>query len=254
MSLQIGLLQCDHVADDLINIHGNYPKMFEEMLLAVDPDIEMAVYDLTNNLFPVDLNACDAYIITGSQFSAYDDIPWINKAKQLVTDLYQAKIPTIGICFGHQLIAESLGGKVDKASDKGWGVGVHHWQVKENSEWMVTESPKAPKVSTSLKRLKSFALRASHQDQVTKLPSNAKLFARSDFCPIAGFQIDDHILSFQGHPEFSKAYAKALIKKRVKRIGEKASQKAVKSLKQETHSETVGAWIVNFIRTTTKKS
>ena len=244
MSLRIGLLQCDHVAYDLIDTHGNYPEMFEEMLLAVDSDIEMAVYDLTNNLFPVDLNACDAYIITGSQFSAYDDIPWINKAKQLVTDLYQAKIPTIGICFGHQLIAESLGGKVTKASDKGWGVGVHHWQVKKYQEWMATGSP------SSLMPLESFALRASHQDQVTELPPSAKLFASSDFCPIAGFQISDHVLSFQGHPEFSADYAKALIKKRVERIGEEVSQNAVKSLKEEVHSETVGAWIVQFIRNT----
>jgi len=235
MSLRIGLLQCDHVANDLIDIHGNYPEMFENMLLAADPDIEMAVYDLTADLFPVDLNACDAYIITGSQFSVYEDIPWINKAKQLINDLYRAKIPTIGICFGHQLIAESLGGKVNKVADKGWGVGVHYWEVTENQEWMGKKPPE------------SFALRASHQDQVTELPPNAKLFASSEFCPIAGFQTGDHVLSFQGHPEFSKEYAKALINKRVERIGEEVSQKAIESLKEEVHSETVGNWILGFI-------
>ena len=239
MSLRVGLLQCDHVANDLIDKHGNYPEIFEDMLLATDPDIEMAVYDLTADLFPVDLTACDAYIITGSQFSVYEDIPWINKAKQLINDLYQAKIPTIGICFGHQLIAESLGGKVSKATDKGWGVGVHSWKVIENEEWMGRQSPD------------SFALRVSHQDQVTELPPDAKLFASSEFCPIAGFQTGDHFLSFQGHPEFSKEYAKALINKRVERIGEELSQKAIESLKNEVHSETVGDWILRFIRKNT---
>ena len=239
MSLRIGLLQCDHVANDLIDIHGNYPEIFEDMLLATDPDIEMAVYDLTADLFPVDLTACDAYIITGSQFSAYEDIPWINKAKQLINDLYQAKIPTVGICFGHQLIAESLGGKMSKATDKGWGVGVHYWEIIKNEEWMGKKPPD------------SFALRVSHQDQVTELPPDARLFAGSEFCPIAGFQTSDHFLSFQGHPEFSKEYAKALINKRIERIGEEVSRKAIESLKEEVHAETVGNWILSFIRKNT---
>jgi len=239
MILRIGLLQCDHVADDLISTHGNYPEIFEDMLLAADPNIEMAVYDLTSNLFPVELDACDAYIITGSQFSVYDDIPWIHKAKQLVNDLYQAKIPTIGICFGHQLIAEALGGKVNKATDKGWGVGVQYWQVKKKHDWMGAVAPD------------SFALRASHQDQVTKLPPNATLFAGSEFCPIAGFQSSDHFLSFQGHPEFTQDYAKALIQKRIKRIGEQASQVALKSLKDKVDADIVRTWIVQFIKNNT---
>ena len=242
MNLKIGLLQCDHVAEDLIGTHGNYPEMFENILRSVDPDIEITVYDVINNIFPVELTTCDAYIITGSQFSVYEDIPWIHKAKQLVTDLYQAKIPTIGICFGHQLIAESLGGKVAKATNKGWGVGVHHWQVKERKKWMGAES------------LKTFALRASHQDQVIELPPNAKLLAASEFCPIAGFQLDQHCLSFQGHPEFSKDYAKALINKRLERIGEQISKKALESLQQEVHSKVISTWIVQFIKENLIKS
>lgn len=239
MSLRIGLLQCDHVADNLQGIHGNYPEMFEDMLLGEDPNIEMAVYDLTSDQFPVDLTACDGYLITGSQFSAYDNIPWINKAKLLIKDLYQAKVPTVGICFGHQLIAESLGGKVSKAIDKGWGVGVHSWNIKDEEIWMSENTPS------------SFSLRVSHQDQVTTLPPNTKIIASSDFCPIASAQTSEHFLSFQGHPEFSKDYTKALISKRVERIGKEVSDQAVKSLKEEVDSATVGAWIVRFIKKNT---
>ncbi len=236
MSLRIGLLQCDHVADDLLGSHGDYQDMFSDLLHAQDQDIEVAVYDLTTNSFPIDLHACDGYIITGSQFSAYDDIPWIHKAKLLIADLYQAEIPTIGICFGHQLIAESLGGKVEKASDKGWGVGVQKWNIKSISDWMGINPPT------------DFSLRASHQDQVVKMPADSTLYASSDFCPIAGFQTGKHFLSMQGHPEFSREYANALIEKRVDRIGVDVVNVAQKSLTKEVDNNSVGAWMVAFIR------
>jgi GMP synthase-like glutamine amidotransferase len=236
MSLRIGILQCDHVADDLVDAHGDYNDMFLDLLHAQDQNIEMAAYDLTADSFPVDLHACDGYIITGSKFSAYDDIPWIDKAKQLVVKLYQAKIPTIGICFGHQLIAEALGGKVEKAEDKGWGVGVQHWEIKNQTEWM-RNTP-----------LENFAMRASHQDQVIKMPNNSTIIAGSDFCPIAGFQTGEHILAFQGHPEYSKDYTKLLISGRLKRIGKEVLDVALDSLDQEVDSKNVGAWMVAFIK------
>ncbi|MEE9445161.1 MAG: gamma-glutamyl-gamma-aminobutyrate hydrolase family protein [Cocleimonas sp.] len=235
MSLRIGLLQCDHVADELIDSHGDYQDMFSDLLHAQDQDIEVAIYDLTANNFPIDLRACDGYIITGSQFSAYDDIPWIHKAKLLVTDLYQANIPTIGICFGHQLIAESLGGKVEKAIDKGWGVGVQGWGIKNPSEWMGEDAPA------------NFSLRASHQDQVVKMPDDSKLYASSGFCPIAGFQTGKHFLTMQGHPEYSKEYTNALIEKRVDRIGKGVVEVAQKSLENDVDNSSVGAWMVAFI-------
>ena len=241
MSLRIGLLQCDHVADDLVESHGDYEDMFSELLHAQDENIEVNIYDLTTDQFPVDLTACDGYIITGSQFSVYDDIAWIHKAKKLVVDLHEAKIPTIGICFGHQLIAESIGGKVGKAEDKGWGVGVHHWEVTSQEKWMGDTPPE------------TFAMRVSHQDQVIKAPKGSKIIASSDFCPIAGFQTGEHFLALQGHPEFSKDYNKALINKRVERIGKDVSDSALESLSQEVDDNKVGAWMVEFIRKTRSK-
>lgn len=236
MSLRIGLLQCDHVADELVDAHGDYQDMFSQLLQTQDENIEVAIYDLTSDHFPVDLQACDGYIITGSQFSAYDDIPWIHKAKKLVANLYEAEISTIGICFGHQLMAESLGGKVKKAHDKGWGVGVHDWNIKRESEWMGKNAPA------------NFSLRASHQDQVIEMPADSTLYASSDFCPIAGFQTGKHFLSMQGHPEFSREYSNALIEKRVERIGEEVARSAQKSLQKNVDNDRVGAWMVEFIK------
>ena len=235
MDMRIGILQCDHVADDLVDAHGDYQDMFTGLIHAQDKSIEVSIYDLTADQFPVDLKACDGYIITGSQFSAYDDISWIHKAKILVADLYKAEIPTIGICFGHQLIAESLGGKVEKATDKGWGVGVQHWDVKSENDWMGDNPPE------------SFSMRASHQDQVLEMPADSKLIAGSDFCPIAGFQTGA-MLTLQGHPEFSRNYAESLINKRVERIGQETVDIARETLKEGVDGDKVGAWMVEFIK------
>jgi GMP synthase-like glutamine amidotransferase len=234
--MRIGILQCDHVADDLVDTHGDYQDMFTDLVHAQDNSIEVCIYDLTADQFPVDLQACDGYIITGSQFSAYDDIPWINKAKTLVSDLYIAKIPTIGICFGHQLIADSLGGKVEKAVDKGWGVGVHQWQIKNEKEWM------------GHSKQQSISLRATHQDQVVDMPANSKLIASSEFCPIAGFQTGKHFLTLQGHPEFTREYSQILLEKRLDRIGKETSDKALESLSKDVDADTVGAWMINFFK------
>ena len=233
--MKIGLLQCDHVADDLVGKHGDYQEMFSNLILSQDDSIEMIIYDLTADQFPIDLQACDGYIITGSQFSAYDDIAWISKAKILIRALHKAEIPTIGICFGHQLIAEALGGSVKKEKSKGWGIGVQHWEIKSQPKWM------------GKKPLNNLALLASHQDQVIEQPAGSKIIASSTFCPIAGFQVGS-MLTLQGHPEFSSQYNHDLFSKRVDRIGQEKVDRAKKSLNENVNREIVGQWMIEFIR------
>ena len=104
--------------------------------------------------------------------------------------------PLVGICFGHQVIARALGGRVEKYQG-GWGVGVHNYTVCESL-------PVLPEAE-------ELALCAFHQDQVVEKPARARVILRSDFCENAGLLYDQHILTFQGHPEFSKVYEKALI-------------------------------------------
>ena len=235
MEIRIGILECDHVDSDLQDKYGDYHEMFADLVLAQDSSIEFSIYDLINDHFPVDIIACDAYIITGSRFGVYEDIPWINKAKELIKRLYEAKIPTVGICFGHQLIAASLGGKVIKAEDKGRGLGVQTWEIKSNPEWMNNELTG------------NLSLNACHQDQVVELPENSKVLVGSDFCPIAGFQ-NNSMLGIQGHPEFDTEYTDYLFNKHKETLDEQATQKSKDSFATPANSNFVGAWMVNFIK------
>ena len=74
----------------------------------------------------------DGFIITGSAFGVYDKCPWITKLLKIIKKIADTEIPLVGICFGHQAIAEALGGKVKK-SDKGWGIGVSETFFKNNT-------------------------------------------------------------------------------------------------------------------------
>lgn len=240
MTLQIGILECDHAIPDLVDKHGEYPQMFSNLVRTGENTIEFRNYDLINDEFPTDISACDAYIITGSKFGVYEDIPWIHKAKKLIRELYKQKIPTIGICFGHQLIAESLGGKVIKAEDKGRGLGVQTWEIKSRPEWMgAFESS-------------SLSLNACHQDQVIKLPDDSELIAGSDFCPIAGFQADT-MLGIQGHPEFNTEYTQHLFEMHKDSLEPERKNTINNSFNKTADSNIVGTWMLSFIQSRLKQ-
>ena len=128
--MRIGILKTDSVRAEFQREFGDYPAMFRAMLMASADDIpiEFQDYDVQRGEYPASLDECDAYLITGSRESVYDDKPWIHRLAQFVRELDAAQHPLVGICFGHQLIAHVLGGETRQA-DVGWAVGVHETVV-----------------------------------------------------------------------------------------------------------------------------
>ena len=234
--MKIGILQCDSTNLEFRDEHGDYPGMFISIFQSIDRNIEFSIYDVRYNQYPQHLEECDAYLITGSRYSVYDDEDWIRELERYVLELNKIKYPLIGICFGHQMIAKALGGKT-KLATQGWGVGVHKYKKILSDSWLNPD-------------IENFSLIVSHQDQVTELPEGGELVAESDFCPKAAFRIEDHILSFQGHPEFNKEYSKILILLRKNKLGPKIFKEGLKSLKKPIESKVIVEWIINFLRKT----
>ncbi len=232
--MKIGILETDIVDENVIGKYGSYPDMFSNLLLAIDNSLCFQTYQVINFEYPSAIDECDAYLITGSKFSAYDNEPWINRLKKFIVELVAHRKKLIGICFGHQVIAQALNGLVEK-SEKGWGVGIYSSDVNGHKKWMLPD-------------INNFSLLVSHQDQVVTLPDSAELIAINDFCPNASFMIADHVLTFQGHPEFSSDYLKYIMNKRRKRIGEHAYQEGMRSLSESVDNKEVAQWIVNFVR------
>src|SRR5215217_7450772 len=112
--MKVGLLECDHVREELLHIAGDYRQMFPALFSQVAPDWEFRFYGVCNGHFPESAGECDLYICTGSKFSVYDEEDWILRLKDFVKEIYESGKKYAGICFGHQMLAEALGGKVEK--------------------------------------------------------------------------------------------------------------------------------------------
>ncbi len=149
---------------------------------------------------------CDAWITTGSRASAYDDAAWIRAAEAFIAKVAVSDRPFVGICFGHQLLARTLGAEVKRAAG-GWGVGVLPMSILQQEPWM---TPALPTVR----------MQYMHADQVAALPDGATLLGDAPHCPVAMFRYGARLLGIEAHPEFPAAYARALITDRRARIGD----------------------------------
>lgn len=225
---RLGLLETDTLYDALIDDYGSYGKMFAAFFDRLGGQLSYRHYQVQAGELPQHIDECDAYLITGSKAGVYDPLPWIAALQNWIVDFHRQHARIIGICFGHQIIAHSLGGTAAK-SDKGWGLG-----VLDCKQTLLGSGP-------------TVRLIHSHQDQVTTLPPSATRLAGSDFCPNAALSIDNRVLAFQGHPEFTPAYLQRLLAQRKGRIDSEVMVRALASLTKATDHERVGRYLLDFI-------
>ena len=225
--MKIAILETGKPPGDLAERFGDYPAMFRDLL---GEGFETGSFDVAAGDFPAKVEDHAGYLITGSPAGVYDELPWI---AELATFIKRAKgrARLVGICFGHQAMAEALGGHVEK-SDKGWGVGLHAYPIVRREPWMDDVA--------------MISAPASHQDQVVLQPPGTEVIASSVFTPYAGLAWrDGGAVSFQFHPEFSPDYAKALIAERHDRTPDPDA--AIASLDAPNDNARVGEWIRRFL-------
>lgn len=228
--MKIGLLETGEPPGDLLETFGGYASMFEALL---GPDYVYRVYDVQRGQLPEHPAENNAYVVTGSSAGVYDPLPWIEPLKAFLRQA-RGEAALVGVCFGHQVMAEAFGGKVVK-SEKGWGIGLQAYDVVDVATWM---DPVA-----------SVAVPASHQDQVVERPPGARVLAGSAFTPYGILSYDDaRAISMQFHPEFDPAYAKALIAaRRGTRFSEQQADAAIASLERPNDRARMADWIGRFL-------
>jgi GMP synthase-like glutamine amidotransferase len=224
--MKLAILETGRPPGDLAQRFGNYPKMFAELF---GPDFEVQSFDVTAGEFP-DPAAHDAVLITGSPAGVYEDLDWLPGLFDFIRAAKDRKM--VGVCFGHQAMAEALGGHVEK-SDKGWGAGLHRYTITRPEPW--------------IDGAREIAAPASHQDQVVFQPPHTEITVSSDFTPYAGLAWTDRpAISFQFHPEFTPEFAKALIAERYDRVP--SPDAAIASLDAPNDNARIGGWIRRFLK------
>lgn len=219
----IGILQAGHLPDEMQAEMGDYAALYERLLAG--HGFTFRTWNVVDLDFPNSVNAADGWLISGSRHGAYEDHPWIAPLEQFVRACFTARVPMVGICFGHQLIAQAMGGKVEK-SPKGWGVGrmIYPWGEGE------------------------LALNAWHQDQVTELPEGATVVSSNRFCAAAAMVYGDRIFSVQPHPEFDRPAMEALIKLRAGIVPPERMDVARAQIAEPVDNAILGDQIAEFFR------
>ncbi|WP_374273963.1 type 1 glutamine amidotransferase [Brevundimonas sp.] len=224
----IAILETGQPPEALRERFDDYPAAFRKLLGLGG---ETQVFDVERAL-PADPTAFQGVIVTGSPAGAYEDRAWIPPLEDWLRAA-RGRTRLIGICFGHQIMAQAFGGRVEK-SDKGWGVGLHRYDIVATEPWMV---PSADHI----------AIPVSHQDQVVDPGPEARVIARSDFTPFGGLAWGEDAISLQCHPEFEPAYAAALVEARRGRIPDAVVDTALASLTQPDDRALVGGWLRRFL-------
>ncbi len=234
--MRVTIIETGRAPDLLRDQFPGYPDMFRDLLHRADAGLVFdAVAVLDGEALPVP-GACEAVLITGSPFGVYDSTPWMEPLKAFIRAAAGERTPLVGVCFGHQVIADALGGDVRK-SEKGWGVGRHTYELVATRDWMADAG-------------QTMSLAVSHQDQVITPPKGATTLARSSHTEHAMLAYDDiPAISVQGHPEFSDAYVSALYNnRRGNALSDRQVDGAIASLAQPQDSALVATWIVRFLR------
>jgi GMP synthase-like glutamine amidotransferase len=233
----VTILETGRAPGPLSETHPLYPDMFASLLSQVDEGLRFRTVALVDGEALPDPASCEGVVITGSPAGVYDTTPWMDPLRGFIRGAFAAKTPMIGVCFGHQIIADAMGGAVRK-SEKGWGVGRHTYDVLGAPAWMVDAGA-------------TVALSVSHQDQVIAPPKGAVTLARSAHTDYAMLAYDGApVMSLQGHPEFSDEFVAALYSaRRGKSLSDAQVDDAIASLSSPVDRVLVGQWMARFLRT-----
>ena len=231
--MKLTIIQTGDVPAPLRQKFGPYRAMFETMFDGTGQGFSYEMVAVSDGAPLPDPAGLEGIVITGSAAGVYDQLAWLDPLRAFIRAAYGKRTPMLGVCFGHQIMADALGGDVRK-SDKGWGLGRHSYGVRARPDFMRT-APSA------------LAVACSHQDQVIVPPREAEVILASDFTPNAGLVYrNGAAMSVQPHPEFADDYAVALAELRRGSAPDPLIDKALASMGTASNSRDMAGYIGQF--------
>lgn len=232
--MRIGLIQCQELKDVLTSRHGKTLDIYERAYCSADNTVSFQVWHAYKGEIPPVDAPVDAWVISGSRHSVNDGFIWIDALSEFIRTMWSRQKPMVGICFGHQLIARAMGGRVERYTG-GWGLGVAANQILTKADWMFPFK-------------KTIRIPVIHQDQVVVRPEAATRIAGNDFCQNHILQYGDCFLSIQGHPEFSSHFVKDVTEMMRPNLSQDVIDDTLRSLVLPIDGPIVIQWILTFMQ------
>jgi GMP synthase (glutamine-hydrolysing) len=191
-------------------------------------DADLAEFVVSEGQLPTEgYDAFDGVVVSGSAASAYWDDDWIGRTREWVRGAHEAGLPILGVCFGHQLLASALGGRVaamgdgDRAAPGGYELGYREVE-------RVGETP----LFEGLDR--RFTVFTTHGDAVADLPPDAEVLARNDY-GLHAFRVG-HAFGVQFHPEYDPETAESVARSKAEFLGDERVERVVEGITDENYA------------------
>lgn len=225
--MRLAVLDCAVLRDTPLETYETVGKLVESWLAPHLPGAQFTRIGIADGKAFPPADAFDGYILPGSELGVYDDTPWMAPLFDFLRQLRAARTPLVGICFGHQAMAQAFGGQARKL-DQVIAIGARSF-----------ESDTGP-----------ITAHVAHQDQVTVLPPEARITGRADYCPIAQLEYSFPAMSMQFHPEYSRDFIRSVIAMFSDDfLPAQARTEALRSLEEKTvRADLCGAEVAQFFR------